>query len=448
MNEFKLLAKRDGWTAINHLLEIRRNPKRLGIYLIFILWIGILVFNAVLRYSNSGKIQLQLGPQILGAGFVGLGTVITLYLLYRSTKESSTFFTMGDVHLLFPAPVSPEKILIYSMVKQSLLNFFLYGIIILAFMPMITSIARVNLQYLPFMYLGYIGLILVIAPLNFLVFAVGSKYDIQLRLQQGFLVLIAIFILYLIGFIISTGDLLQGLLQGLNASFIDYLPVIGWSKVAFMTAVTGYSTYSTVALILQLLFLVGCIVVSYYTADDYYEDTLGVTERRSLRKKRKDGEEKSERLTLPFYKRKNFVVRKVGTGPWAFFWSSKVKYRRGDLHPYFGFWTIMFLLTGIVVGFFAAKQTGGLTFVYIANGVIAYIIFIFAAAKAGQHELTKHYIYLIPGSNLLKIISSNLTDILRMSAKYLALNIPLGILLRVPILIIVIMVIFVVSFYL
>ena len=229
MNEFKLLAKRDGWTAINHLLEIRRNPKRLGIYLIFILWIGILVFNAVLRYSNPGKIQLQLGPQILGAGFVGLGTVIILYLLYHSTKESSTFFTMGDVHLLFPAPVSPEKNLLYSMVKQSLLNFVLYGIIMLAFMPMITSLARVNLQYLPFMYLGYIGLILVIAPLNFLVFAVGSKYDIQRRLQQGLLVLIAIFILYLIGFIISTGDLLQGLLQGLNASFIDYLPVIGWS---------------------------------------------------------------------------------------------------------------------------------------------------------------------------------------------------------------------------
>ncbi|MDD3365499.1 MAG: putative ABC exporter domain-containing protein, partial [Syntrophomonas sp.] len=274
-----------------------------------------------------------------------------------------------------------------------------------------------------------------------------SKYDIQLRLQQGLLVLIAIFILYLIGFIISAGDLLQGLLQGLNASFIDYLPVIGWSKVAFMTAVTGYSTYSTVALILQLLFLVGCIVVSYYTADDYYEDTLDVTERRTLRKKRKDGEEKSESLTLPFYKRKNFVVRKVGAGPWAFLWSSKVKYSRGDLHPYFGFWTIMFLLAGIVVGFFAAKQTGGLTFVYIANGVIAYIIFIFAAAKAGQHELTKHYIYLIPGSNLLKIISSNLTDILRMSANILALNIPLGILLHVPILIIVIMIIFVVSFY-
>lgn len=447
MNEFKLLAKRDGWIIANHILEIRNNPKRLVIYLLYLFWIGSLVFNMVLRYRNSGEIQLQLGPQILGAGYLVFGTTIILYFLYRSTMESSTFFTMGDVHLLFPAPVSPQKVLLYSMVKQSLLYFFLHGFIILALMPMIMSIAKINLQYLPFMYLGYIGLILTIGPLNFLVFAVGSKYGIQLRLQQGIFALIVIFILYLAGIIISTGNLVQGLLRGLNASFLEYLPVIGWSKVVFMTAVTGYNSYSTVALVLQFLFLVCCIVLSYYTADDYYEDTQKATEKRSLRKKRKDGVEKAQRLSLPFSNKKKVIVRKVGTGPWAFFWRSMVEYRRSDLHPYLGFWTIIFLLAGIVVGLFGPKHTDGLTPVYVANGVTAYMIFIFSAANAGQHELTKPYIYLIPGSNLLKIISSNLTDVLRMSVNILALNISLGILLHVPIQVIVVMVIFVVSFY-
>ena len=447
MNEFKLLAKKDGWIIVNHLLEIRNNPKRLVIYLLYLFWIGSLVFNVVLKYRNPSEIQLQLGPQILGAGFVGLGTAIILYFLYRGTMESSTFFSMGDVHLLFPAPVSPKKVLLYSMIKQSLLHFLFYGIGILFLMPMITNIARINLQYLPFMYFGYIGLVLAIEPLNFLVFAVGSKYGIHLRLQQGIFAFTVIFIFYLLGIIISAGDLLQGLLRGLNASFFDYLPVIGWSKVVFMTAITGYSTFSIVALVLQFLFLFCCIVLSYYMADDYYEDTLKATEKRSLRKKRKDGVEKTKRLSLPFNKRRNVIVSKVGNGPWAFFWRSKVEYSRSDLHPYLGFWTIIFLLAGIVVGFFGAKHTGGLTPVYIANGVTAYIIFIFSAANAGQHELTKPYIYLIPGSNLIKIISSNLTDVLRMSVNILALNISLGILLNVPIQVIVIMVIFVVSFY-
>ncbi len=446
MNEFKLLVQRDSWIIVNHFLEIRQNPRRLLIYLLYIFWIGTLVFNSVIRYRHVSKMQLHSGPQILGAVFVGLSTAFILFFLYRGTKESSTFFTMGDVHLLFPSPLSPKKILLYSMVKQSLLNFLLYGIVILAFMPMIIDIVTVNLEYLPFMYLGYVGLVLVIGPLNFLVFAIGSKYGIQRRLQQGLLALIAIFIFYLLGYTISVGNLLQGLLQGLNASFIDYLPVIGWSKVVFMTAVAGYSTYSSVALVLQFLFLVCCIFISYHIADEYYEDTLKATEQRSLRKKRKEGVEKPQRSALLF-KRKNLMVKKVGTGPWALFWRSKLEYSRSDFHPYLGLLTILFLLAGIAAGIFAGKQADDLTPIYMTNGIIAYIIFIFSASTAGQHELTKPYIFLIPGSNLLKIVSSNLLDILRMSVNSLALNIPLGILLKVPIHIIVIMVIFIVSFY-
>ncbi len=447
MNEFNLLAQRDGWIIVNHFVEIRQNPKRLLIYLLYIFWMGTLVFNSVIRYRHVSDMQLQSGPEILGAVFAGLGTAFILFFLYRGTKESSTFFSMGDVHFLFPAPVSPKKVLLYSMVKQSLINFLLYGIFILAFMPMIIDIVSVKLEYLPFMYLGYIGLVLVIGPLKFLVFAIGSKYSIQPRLQRGLLALMAVFILYLLASIISAGNLMQALLEGLNASFINYLPVIGWSKVAFMTAVTGYSTYSMVALILQFVFLLGCIVISYYIADDYYEDTLKATEQRSLRKKRKEGAEKPQRSPFLFGKRKNLIVKKVGTGPWALFWRSKLEYSRSDFHPYLGLLTILFLLVGIAAGIFTGKQADGLTSIYMTNGIIAYIIFIFSASTAGQHELTKPYVFLIPGSNLLKIVSTNLLDILRMSVNSLALNIPLGILLEVPIHIIVIMVIFMVSFY-
>ena len=447
MNEFKILAKRDGRIIINHFLEIKSNPKRIVIYLFYLFWIGSLIFNVVLRSRNPAEIQAQLGGQMLGAGFVGFGTAFILFFLYRGTMESSTFFTMGDVHLLFPAPLSPKKILLYSMIKQSLLYFFLYGFVISGLMPMIANTARINLQYLPYMYLGFIGLVLAIRPLDFLVFALGSKYGIQLRLQQGIFLFILLFVLYLVGSIIAAGDLLQGLMQGLNASFIDFLPVVGWSKVVFMTAITGYSTFSIVALVFQLLFLACCIILSYYTADDYYEDTLEATEKRNLRKQQKQGLKKANRLDLPFFKKKKVIVSSKGTGPWALLWRSKVEYSRSDLHPYLGFWTIIFLLAGIVIGFFGAKHTDGIIPVYFANGVIAYLVFIFSASKAGQHELTKPYIYLIPGSNLLKIISSNLTDILRMSVNILALNIPLGILLNAPPQVIVIMVIFVVSFY-
>ena len=402
MNEFKLLAQRDSWIIANHFREIKHNPKRLGVYLFYLFWIGALVFNMVLRYRYPSEIQAQLGYQIIGAGFFGLTAAFFLYSLYHSTLESSTFFTMGDLHLLFPTPVSSKKVLLYSMVKQSLSHIFLYSFFILALMPLILIITKVNLQYFPFLYLGFVSLFLVIAPLNFLIFAVGSKYGLHHRWQRAILALAAVFLLYLAGSIIAAGDLWQGLLRGLNASWLCYLPVIGWGKVVFMTAVTGYSAWSAVALVLQFLFLVCCITLSYRTADDYYEDTLKATAQRALRRKQKGMGKKTG--FSPAFSKKNLSVARMGSGPWAFLWRSKVEYSRSDFHPYLGFWTLIFLLAGIAVGVFAAKGAGGLTAVYTANVVIAYIIFIFSASNAAGHELTKPYLLLVPASNLLKII--------------------------------------------
>ncbi len=447
MNEFGLLAKRDAWITVNHLRDIKRDPKRLVIYLLYLFWLGSIVFNVVLRYRNPGEVPLELGPQIVGAGFFGLGTVLVLYFVYRGTVESSTFFTMGDVHLLFPAPVSPKKVLLYSMIKQTLLYFFLYGIFVPGFMPLLTNIVRVNLEYLHFMYFGYIGLLLAIGPLNFLVFAAGSKYGLHLRLQQGIVGLAAIFVIYLAGNVFYAGDILDGILAALNVPFLDYIPIVGWSRAAFMTAVSGYSSFSLAAVLLQLLFLAGCIVFSYAIADDYYEDTLKATEKRSLRTKQREGAKKTRRLAVPWKAKQKLVVRKAGSGPWALFWRSKVEYSRSDLHPYLSFWSIIFLAGGIVIGLFGPKYSSGLTPVYFANAVAAYIIFIVASAESGSHELTKPYIYLIPGSPLLKIITSNLSDLLRMTVNALLLNIALGILLDASIQTILVMVVFMVSFY-
>ncbi|MEG6520723.1 putative ABC exporter domain-containing protein [Desulfotomaculum sp. 1211_IL3151] len=447
MNDFKLLIKRDGWIIKNHFVEIKHNPKRLIIYFFYLFWLGSLLFNVLLKQREPMPIPMQFSEQILGAAFVGFSAVFILYFLYRGTTESSTFFSMGDVHLLFPSPVSPKKILLYSMTKQSLVNFFLYGIVILALMPTITNLAKINPDHLPFLYLGYIGMVLSIKPLNFLIFAIGSKYRIQSWLQQGILFLSFIFIAYLGIRVFTAEDLLQGVLQGLNAPFINYLPVIGWSKVVFMTAVTGYSTFSAAALVLQILFLICCIALSYYTADDYYEDTLKATEKRSLHRRRKKGMEKSQPMSLPFLKNKNVIVKKAGTGPWTFLWRSKIEASRSDLHPYLGFRTLIFLLAGLIIGYFSAGHNGGITPLYVANGVIAYLLFIFSASNSGQSELTKPYIYLIPGSNLLKIICSNLTDVLRMTVNIAALNIPLGIMLKAPVYVIAIMIVFGISFY-
>ena len=446
MNDYKLLIKKDLWTMKNHVKEIKSNPKRLIPYLLGLLWIGSLLLSTMQRINRGpSEMQLSVGPQVIGGAFTVLVTGLFLFNIYQGTVESATFFSMGDIQFLFPAPVSPKKILLYNMIKQSLQYFFLYGIIIFALTPSILQAATIDLQYVHLLYLGYITPILMLWPVKFLVFTVGSKYKLQSGLQLGVFGLTAAALLYMITGIIKTGPTTAGLLQVLNAPFIDYLPVIGWSKAAFMAPISGYSTFSTAAVIMQLILLGTVILLSYQTADDYYEDVLGATEKRALRRRQKKGLAKKEMFS--FYKKKKVTVRKAGTGPTALVWKAWVLYSRTDLHRYLSFLTIAVLAIGLVVGYFTQRAGADVMPFYITNSITAYVIFIFSVGQSRFNEWSKPYIYLMPGSPFRKIVAVNLPEIIRMTINVLVLNTALSIWLKTNPIAVVTMVLFVISFY-
>ncbi|WP_366924494.1 putative ABC exporter domain-containing protein [Metallumcola ferriviriculae] len=446
MNDYKLLVKKDVWTIKNHILDIKGNPKRLVPYLLGLFWVASLVLSAFMRLKQGPtKIQATIGPEIIGAVFTALATALLLYNLYRGTQEAATFFSLGDVHFLFPAPVSSKKILLYNMIKQSLQYFFLYGIVILAFTPSILQIATINFQYVYLMYLGYITIVLMLWPLNFLIFAAGTKYRILGMLQFAVYLFIAVFLLYIGGSIIFAGNIVQGFLKGLNASFINYLPIIGWGKTAFMTAISGYNPFSITAAIMQLALLSIVIFFSYWLADDYYEDVLGATEKRAQRKRQKQGLEKKQ-FTM-FHRKGKVSVQKIGTGPWALLWRARVEYSRTDLHPYFSLLTVAALAVGLIVGYFISQSAEKAIPVYVVNGVAAYIIFIFTASQSRFDQWSKPYIYLIPGSPLQKIIAVNMLDIIRMTINIFVLNAAVFVWLKTSPLIMAVMILFVISFY-
>ncbi|MTI80414.1 MAG: hypothetical protein FH758_05940 [Firmicutes bacterium] len=446
MNSYIVLLTKDLWVMKNHIREIKENPKRLGIYLLQVMWIGLILFSLVLDGDKPyGKLQTTIGPQIVGSIYFGVMTALLLYNLYRGTKESSTFFSMGDVHLLFPSPISPKKILLYNMIKQSLLMFVIYGVVLFALFPTLTDIVSVNYHYIGFMYMGYVSFVLLFGPLNFLVFAAGTKYKIQSMLRGMIYALIGAVVLYVIGSMVYYDSALQGLMQGLNVWYINYLPVVGWSRAVFMTAITGYSSFSLVALLLQILLIIGTVFYSYRLADDYYEDVLKATEDKGLRIKNKKNIKQNQIPKLRFRKGK-VEVKKVGTGPWAFVWRMMMEYKRTDLHPYFGLVTVLLLVVGITVGYFTKNADTDLP-VYIVNGVLAYVLFILSAVKAGGSELAKPYVFLIPGSYMQKIIAINAMDIIRMAINATIMNLALWIMLKPSLLLMIIMTLFVTSFY-
>lgn len=448
MKNYKPLLKKDLWTFKNHLLQIKRDPKRMIIYIFYLLWFGAIFYNGInaMNRKEISDFNINLGPQIMGSIFILLVTGLLMFSLYQGTKESSTFFNMGDIHFLFPSPISPKKILLYNMIKYSILYLFLYLFVMAAFIPMIANLAKVEFRNLPYMYIGLLSAVIVIEPLRFLIFSIGTKYRIQSFLQRAVYVILGTFVLYILGSIIYHREIVKGVLLALNAPFMEYLPLIGWSKTIFMSSITGFSTYTLVTIVLETILIIACIYFAYYTADDYYEDVIGITEKRTIRKRNK----KAGKGEVPSFftkRRKNVQVKGKRKGPMALLWKTKVEYHRTDLHAYFSVVTIILFVLGVIAGIIGVRNGADVEMFYIANGALAYIIFIFSVATTANHELTKPYIYLIPGSALKKIIAVHQMDVIRMVINSIIFNVVLGLALNVSISTITILSIFVITFY-
>ncbi len=449
MSEYKLLFLKDLWSFKNNILDIKKNPKRLIIHIIQLFALSSILFNVYMRskYDHTSQLQMTIGPQIIGAAFTILILVFFAYMIYKGTQESSTFFSMGDIHLLFPAPVSSKKILIYNMIRQSIVNFFLYGIFILFVGPSITNIAELDMEYLGYMYLGYISFVLLLEPLNFFIFAIGSKYNIQSLIRNIIFGFVGIFAVYIVVATVASQDIVQGFLESVNRPFINYIPIIGWTKAVFMTPIIGYKIYNTVALFMQIATILLFIVLSYWVADDYYEDVLLSTEKKDIRKKQRQGFAKSETKRFVFRKNKDLKVKKAGTGPWAFIWKTKVQYTRTDLHSYISIKTILFLLVAVGIGYFMRVRSSDMMLVYFINGMVAYVIFIMGATRIRDNELNKPYIYITPGNSFKKIVAITWIDIARMSINAIIFNLVLGYIIKASPITVLIMILFLISFY-
>jgi hypothetical protein len=159
-------------------------------------------------------------------------------------------------------------------------------------------------------------------------------------------------------------------------------------------------------------------------ADDYYEDVLAQTKRKMVRKQRKKQLKKGKSSSWNLKKGKQLNVKKVGTGPWALLWRAKVEDTRNSIHPYISMTTVVLFLAALMISFFVKTmyiEAANFTF-YMANGIVAYVLFLFNMALPMESELQKPYLYLIPGSNMKKMIAVIGLDIIRITVSMIVFN--------------------------
>lgn len=434
MGAFGFLILNDLKKFKNHILEIKKKPWKLLIYLFYIAWFGFIMFTAFSGADEIEQVQnIEFKIDIFSVVIKILVFLLFGFTLYSSTKKFDGSFSMGDVIFLFPSPISPKVILTYSMFKQSLLVS-VSSIFIVFLFPML------NLIYGPLSPLGIIyGLVGIVTlfiftvPFSYLTFVLSTRFGLREWLHY-FLYAIMIFILGSIAYgIYSQQNLVEGIFWAFNQPYFSYIPIVGWGAELIQVVVMGIGSETTLFFILQISTIAITTFFAIFLAQDYYEDALSSAELRAdLRRKSKEG----KKISLPSDKDskkkiRQVHVRDVGYGPWAFLWMNLVTSKRTSGSLFLRWITLAILVASISAGLLLPEKT---TMVYfIISGIIAYFAFLMSIHISMDEELKMKYVFILPGQPWKKILAVNIVAVLKVSIYMATAILPIGIIFGVPV---------------
>ncbi|TEB14015.1 hypothetical protein Psfp_03215 [Pelotomaculum sp. FP] len=434
MHDYTILLRYDLLKLKNYILEIRRSPKKLVSYFLFAAWIFLIMFPAI---KNSGQrafavtgdtAHIILAVYALFTGFIMFSS------FFSALRKLSYSFQMGDVNLLFPSPLAPNHILLWSLIKKIPSDMAKTCIPALILTPTMFNMG-LNIEGILLVYLSIVSLGLLITPVSFLIFLVSVRYGKE-RWIRGILLISIVWLLfswlkYTQGNIFSLNVLL-----GYQAPGILNFPLSGWilqlARAAFFGAAPA--VYTAIFLVALTVLAANCLV--YALARDYYEDVLELAERmETIHAAKRSGKTQGiftqtqsssaiAGLWTRFLNRKRVTVERRFPGSRAFMFNQVVKYRRTGINEYMGYLAPLSVITGLVTGFIAMHngQAGDHGLLYAQNGILAYFLFFRSFSGPLSEELALPYLYTLPGTFFRKALAINTLPNLRFGLNMFLLN--------------------------
>ena len=127
-------------TMKNILRDLVNHPAKLVAYLLLAVIFLFAVFSsAILPDNGAAGPQKFADPRILRAVFLGLMMLFSVTGALGGMNQNNSgngFFRMADVNLLFGAPISPRRILVFALLRSTA-STLLLSIFILCYAPML-----------------------------------------------------------------------------------------------------------------------------------------------------------------------------------------------------------------------------------------------------------------------------------------------------------------------
>jgi len=348
-------------------------------------------------------------------GMAGMLTGIAFWLipanLIAYAKRRGLVYRGSDVHFLFPAPVSPKRVLIYAYVRtlfmQILINLFA---VVYGGMLFLVDGWRLALYFV----FSIIVENLLEGSIMLLLYGSERMQERQRRLVVKTAYSLVVILLLMAVFTYLREGLTANLLaRFLHSDMIQMVPVIGWYIAVVHLLLLGPTAVNVAGCVCYGLFLIAMLTAAWRMkcTGAYYEDAMKFADDyEEVLASRNQGD--AVRRLGKKQKFKQASIRWRGKGAAALFYRQLLEYKKSRFFI-FNINSVVALLAGAGLSFLY-KSEGGFgeleTYrIFFVPAVAAYMIFIFAGfGGKWAKELKSPYTYLLPDSPFKKLLAATM----------------------------------------
>ncbi len=383
------------------------------------------------------------------AGMAAVLTVFAFWLipgnLIAYAKRKGLIFRNSDIHFLFPSPMSPKKVLLYSHIKGILTSLIMNLVLIICGGVMF----RVDGLRLLLYFLFSMCIHNVLEGCIMLILYGGERLTESGRKLVVKAAYALLAVLVVIGFYayLQDGLSMTSVSDFLHSDAVQMVPIIGWYIAVVHLLFMGATTANVIGTVLYAVFFIVVVVIAIRMkcTGAYYEDAIRFAEdyEEVLENRRQGGTDKRLGKKTKYNKAK--AVWK-GAGAKALYYRQMLEYKKSK-YFIFDANTVAALIAGAVMAYLYVSEEGFGDFEAIAEFIIpalsAYMIFIFTTltGKWGK-ELKSPYTYMIPDSAWKKLWYSTVIQHIQSIINGALITLPLAVLTKMSPVLVVLCVLF------
>lgn len=418
----------------NQIKGIFKSPAKLVYAIVMIALLALVIFSGNMddgELLSDGYRPLSELTAVLTLFY----TFMFLLTLIQGSSSNTPMFSLSDVTLLFPAPLSSNKILFYGLCRQLGLSLLL-GFFLLFQYSWLHGMFGVSYVGLLLVVLGYAAVLFLSQLCSMAIYTRQSGNERAQKLTKRIIPGVAV--LYLLWAAYTCREPLLALLSGgqdygaaltAGAGFFSTLPGLlfpasGWVAGLIGGLLTGDYMLSLLMLGLIAALVLALILLIVKNKNNYYEDVLATAETaQSAVTAQKEGQLQD---VVPKHVKVGKIGLQKGWGASAVYYKHKVENRRSGAFFLSGVSLIFVVIIIIMSLFFRFMEEASLAAVFAMS---TYMQLFSCALGRFNKELTKPYLYLIPEPPLKKMLYALRERLTTALMEALLIFIPVGFIL-------------------